>query len=279
MYRDLDPAGWQQKSPIERHPLVARLLGGAENPGGSVLQFPDEYELDDPRIASTVPPIIMDADSSQHSAMIDALKGASMAIQGPPGTGKSQTITNLIAAAKDKSLGIVALNHSQRELILEEIERIAAEDRNVSDYLDAWLGTLEPFFVKNLENVQGDERDVIMISTVYGPNEQGKVMQRFGPITWAAGHRRLNVLFTRAKHSTKVFSSLRPSDIQLGNSSSPGVKALKDYLEFAATGHLHTGETGVREPDNDFERWVADRLRDHGFEAEPRLGSPASSST
>jgi superfamily I DNA and/or RNA helicase len=73
---------------------------------------------------------------------------------------------------------------------------------------------METFFVKNLENVQGDERDVIFISTTYGPDARGNQYQRFGPINGAGGHRRLNVLFTRAKKRVVVFSSLDPDRIQ-----------------------------------------------------------------
>jgi len=94
-------------------------------------------------------------------------------------------------------------------------------------FVERWENTLEPFFVKNLENVQGDERDVIFISTVYGPDATtGIVMNRFGPINSKQGHRRLNVLFTRAKHRVEVFTSMRPSDIRTDEKSQRGVHVL-----------------------------------------------------
>src|SRR5262249_28823710 len=110
---------------------------------------------------------------------------------------------------QDKSLGIVALNQPQRDLLQEEMERIEARESAAQSYIERWAGTLEPFFVKNLENVQGDERDVIFISTVYGPDPgSGVVLNRFGPINRIYGHRRLNVLFTRAKERVELFTSM-----------------------------------------------------------------------
>lgn len=99
--------------------------------------------------------------------------------------------------------------------------------------------------MKNLENVQGDERDIIVISTVYGPSSDGgSVFQRFGPINSRMGHRRLNVLFTRAKERVIVVTSLRPEDVKLQAGSNPGVMALKRYLEFARSGRLEVGTAG-----------------------------------
>src|SRR5438093_8888672 len=97
----------------------------------------------------------------------------------------------------------------------------------------------EPFAVKNLENVQGDERDVIYVSCTYGADlNSGKVMQRFGPVAGAGGRRRLNVLFTRAKQRLEVFSSMTHEQI-VGRPGEPnGVNDLRDYLRFAQTGIL-----------------------------------------
>jgi very-short-patch-repair endonuclease len=176
-------------------------------------------------------------------------------------------------AEPEKSLGIVTLNQTQRDLLLELIERSVPREPFAQSYIDRWEGTLEAFFVKNLENVQGDERDVIFISTVYGPDAAtGVVMNRFGPINGAYGHRRLNVLFTRAKDRVEVFTSMRPSDINAGEGSNLGVHALKGYLEYAETGRLETGETTGREPDSEFEEFVRDRLREKGFDVVSQVG-------
>ena len=176
-------------------------------------------------------------------------------------------------ARPDRSLGIATMNGVQRDLIALEMDRLAATLPEVEDYRERWSGTLERFFVKNLENVQGDERDVIFISTVFGPPAPGaRVLQRFGPINGASGHRRLNVLFTRAKHHVRLFTSMTPEDITAGPDSPRGAQVLKAYLAYAQTGRLDAGiETG-READSDFEVFVRDRLRAAGYDAVPQVG-------
>jgi len=173
----------------------------------------------------------------------------------------------------DLSLGIVTLNQKQQELLLDEMDRLFALHPELEQYRVARENTLEPFFVKNLENVQGDERDVIFISTVYGPERPGMpVMQRFGPINSRNGHRRLNVLFTRAKERVVVFSSMKSSDIRPSPTSNRGVQILKEYLEYAQTQRLQTAVVTGREPDSDFEIFVAERLRQQGYEVVPQVG-------
>ena len=129
-------------------------------------------------------------------------------------------------------------------------------------------------FIKNLENVQGDERDVIFVSMTYGPQEPGgKVFQRFGPINSDMGWRRLNVLFTRSKKRMHIFSSMGSDDIVAGSSSKRGVRALRDFLSFCETGIFHKTEreTG-RAPDSDFEISVMSALKNAGFECIPQVG-------
>ena len=133
-------------------------------------------------------------------------------------------------------------------------------------------GGQESLFVKNLENVQGDERDVIFISTTYGADARGNQYQRFGPINGASGHRRLNVLFTRSKKRTVVFSSLDPERIQTTASSPWGVRALKQYLIFARTGILQQADDGGAQETNDFERSVGAVLKENGYEIVPQVG-------
>lgn len=172
-----------------------------------------------------------------------------------------------------RSLGIVCVNKEQTELLQEEISMRMAHTPEAEKYRVQWEATLEPFFIKNLENVQGDERDVIFVSTVYGPDQEtGQVAQRFGPINTQTGHRRLNVLFTRAKEQVVVFSSLKPEDIQPTERSHRGVYVLRGYLEFARSGFQALGKVTGREPDSDFEIFVAERLRTHGYEVVPQVG-------
>lgn len=171
------------------------------------------------------------------------------------------------------SAGIVTINYEQREYINEELERRIAQDPLAAEYVAKWEPTLYPFFVKNLESVQGDERDVIFISTVYGPETVGgKVAQRFGPILGPAGWRRLNVLFTRARHRVELFTSMKPSDIPIGEGMGRGVKALRDYLEYAETGRLETGVGCRQDPQSDFELAVARALTNRGFHVDYQIG-------
>jgi very-short-patch-repair endonuclease len=131
----------------------------------------------------------------------------------------------------------------------------------------------EGAFIKNLESVQGDERDVIFISVTYGPKTpNGPVARTFGPLNGSSGWRRLNVLFTRAKRRVVVFSSFPPE--ALGNEAtlSRGALDLKKYLTFARTGRYVTAQTTDREPDSDFEVAVADVLRDAGYPVVPQVG-------
>jgi very-short-patch-repair endonuclease len=165
------------------------------------------------------------------------------------------------------------MNKPLDELLSLEIDRLATEDEEFEEWRRTKDKTLESFFVKNLENVQGDERDVIFISTVYGRDENGNFFQRFGPVANEGGHRRLNVLFTRAKCQTIVVSSMDPADIHISEVSRWGVRALKGFLKYAKEGVLTElpVETS-READSDFEVAVCEVLRAAGFDAVPQVG-------
>tara|TARA_B100000315_G_C14511513_1_gene557191 strand:- start:330 stop:1352 length:1023 start_codon:yes stop_codon:yes gene_type:complete len=160
--------------------------------------------------------------------------------------------------------------------VLEEMNYALQQDAVASKYIEEWEvrnDGLESFFIKNLENVQGDERDVIFIGTVYGPEQPGApVMQRFGPINGIAGKRRLNVLFSRAKEKIVTFSSMTAADIRADDDRNPGVYMLKRWIEYSASGRLETGEITGREPDSDFERHVIEQIEAMGCEAVPQVG-------
>jgi len=171
------------------------------------------------------------------------------------------------------SLGVAAFNKRQAEeiqLLLDQIRRENPDiDRAILEVPDR-----EALFVKNLENVQGDERDVIFVSTTYGPEfPGGRTYQRFGPLNSDVGWRRLNVVVTRAKKRLEVFTSMRPTDILAGEGSSRGVRALRDYLEFAETGYVQTTpEPSGGEYENDFEEAVGSLVEALGFEVVPQVG-------
>jgi very-short-patch-repair endonuclease len=172
----------------------------------------------------------------------------------------------------DESLGVVTLNFEQRELVEELLDQRLRDDPAGIAYQERMKGGQETLFVKNLENVQGDERDVIFISTTYGSDARGNQFQRFGPINSVNGHRRLNVLFTRAKKRSVVFTSLDPDRIQTTSNSPWGLRALKEYLIFARTGILQQADDGVDQPTNDFERSVGAVLKEKGYEVVPQVG-------
>jgi very-short-patch-repair endonuclease len=177
----------------------------------------------------------------------------------------------------DRSLGIVTLNKAQSEHISELFYNdVMLKNPHMSRYVENWdekNDGLERFFIKNLENVQGDERDVIYISTVYGPETiGGTVMQRFGPINGLAGRRRLNVLFSRAKEQIVTYSSMTAADVTADEHGNSGANMLKRWLEYSATGRLESGLNTQREPDSDFERHVIAQIQAIGCEAVPQVG-------
>lgn len=173
----------------------------------------------------------------------------------------------------DESLGVVTLNQTQRELIEELLDKKLKTFGEGADFMGRWETEGWPFFVKNLENVQGDERDVIFISTTFGKAPgTDKVRQNFGPISRPDGWRRLNVLFTRSKRRIELFTSMAPEDIVVDERTPLGTKALRDYLDFAKRGVLVSTDEADRDPDSDFEVSVANVIEAMGYEVKPQLG-------
>ena len=172
------------------------------------------------------------------------------------------------------SLGIVALNIQQMELIQQELNRLINDDVLVDQYREKVLNKGEELFVKNLENVQGDERDFIFISMTYGPEVGTSVLkQRFGPINRKQGHRRLNVLFSRARTRVGLFCSFGSADVVPTPESSEGVHVLRKYLEYAETrGRVSVLSGTGADADSDFEIEVADRLRARGYVIDYQVG-------
>ncbi len=134
----------------------------------------------------------------------------------------------------ERSLGVVAFSISQQDII----DRMLAVRRREDPSFEAFFSRdrEEPFFIKNLETVQGDERDTIIFSTAYGKDESGKLYHNFGPLNRAGGERRLNVAVTRARENVILVSSMHFSDIDPKKSSAEGVTALRDYLQYAELG-------------------------------------------
>ena len=185
-------------------------------------------------------------------------------------------IEHMRSSKNKDSIGVVAMNRNQQVLIEDTLEKRLDEidDNKVAAYLEHFADKdKEKYFVKNLENVQGDERDVIVISFTYAPKEiNGRLPQTFMQL-YGLGWRRLNVLLTRAKRKMMVFSSFKYHQVEGGPGKQEGVIALRGFLEYAETGKLptqfvHTG----RDEDSDFEVDVRDGLRRKGYVAEPQIG-------
>ncbi len=137
---------------------------------------------------------------------------------------------------------------------------------------------LEPVFVKNLESVQGDERDIVYFSITYGPDHTGVVSMNFGPMNRTGGERRLNVAITRARHELRIFSSLRAEQMNLARTQAIGVRDLKHFLDFAERGvpALATATTGsLGSFESPFEEAVAAALTRQGWELHTQVGASA----
>ena len=171
------------------------------------------------------------------------------------------------------SLGVVAFSKAQSDTLTEALEF----ERRRDPVLDAFLreGRAEDVFVKNIENVQGDERDVILISVGYGPQEpNGRLASMsFGPVNGEGGERRLNVLFSRARVRCEVFASFDPGDIDPSRSSREGPRVLKRFLDFAKTGIIEERVSTGLAPDSPFEEDVIRVIRGLGYEADPQVGT------
>jgi very-short-patch-repair endonuclease len=182
----------------------------------------------------------------------------------------AQAVMEHAARYPDETLGVAAFSIRQRQAIQDELEILRQERPDTEMFFNAHPH--EPFFVKNLENVQGDERDVIFISIGYARDATGYMAMRFGPLSIDGGERRLNVLISRAKIRCEVFSSIRSEDVDLNRASGRGVAALKSFLRFAETGHIGVAKLTGKEEDSPFEEAVRSELEKHGLSIECQVG-------
>ena len=166
---------------------------------------------------------------------------------------------------------MAAFSVAQMSAILNQVELERRQDPSCEEFFS--YPPHEPFFVKNLENVQGDERDVIFISIGYGRTEDGYLAMSFGPLNRTGGERRLNVLISRARRRCEVFTTLTADDIDLSKTSSAGVAALKTFLHYAETGQMDVPAQTDRAPDSDFEEEVLRQLTGLGHDVHTQVGS------
>lgn len=170
----------------------------------------------------------------------------------------------------EMTLGVVAFSMAQRDAIEMQLEVLRRNDPSAEEFFKAHAN--EPFFIKNLENVQGDERDVILISIGYGKTREGYLAHSFGPLNNQGGERRLNVLISRARRACEVFSNFHGDDIDPQRSRARGVIALKRFLTYARDRKLLQPEETGRGPDSPFEVAVMRRLTQAGYDVEPQVG-------
>jgi very-short-patch-repair endonuclease len=171
------------------------------------------------------------------------------------------------------SVGVATFSITQRQAVEAAIDHA----RRSSDALDAFIRDREGeeyLFVKSIEMVQGDERDVILVSVGYGPRLAGARLESmgFGPVQSEGGERRLNVLFTRARFRCEVFCSFDPEDINLDRAKSKGVALFKRYLIYARDGVLDSDHTAGDTFDSPFEEEVAAYIRSLGYEVDTQVG-------
>ncbi len=171
-----------------------------------------------------------------------------------------------------RSLGIIAFSEKQQSAIEDCVERFRFNNPRYEWFFNEEQE--EPFFIKNLENVQGDERDTIIFSICYGKNSNGQMFMRFGPLGQSGGERRLNVAITRAKYNIKLIGSILPSDVDLNRTKSDGVRLLRSYIEFA----MYATDAEIRSNKNNslnddlFCKSVAEFLDSKGYSIVRNIG-------
>lgn len=184
----------------------------------------------------------------------------------------AQAVMMHAANNPELSLGVVAFSMVQRDLIQVEVELMRRNNPEVDAFFNEMHPT-EPFFIKNLENVQGDERDVIFISIGYGRNESGRIAKEFGPLNREGGERRLNVLISRAKMGMEVFCNFSADELELDANASHGVRALKHFLKYAETRVLDIPRETDKQADSPFELEVLRSLQERGYQVEMQVGT------
>jgi very-short-patch-repair endonuclease len=203
-------------------------------------------------------------------------KGAGRTNQAEAEALVAETVARLTNPAHaGQTLGIIVLNAEQQRLIEDLLDRA----RQANPELERFFGeaALEPVFVKNLETVQGDERDVILLGIGYGPTEPGApaMSMNFGPLNREGGWRRLNVAITRARAEMMLFTSFPASMIDLTRTSARAVRDLKHFIEFAERGPRAMAEAvqgSVGGFDSPFESAVADALTAKGWQVVTQIG-------
>ncbi|MEH7380195.1 AAA domain-containing protein [Bacillus sp. JJ1533] len=201
-------------------------------------------------------------------------------------------LKELLQKDANKSIGIITFNSKQQDKILDYIDKLAEEDAEFNTLYDQVMGKEldEQIFVKNIENVQGDERDIIIFSVGYAKAENGRVYNRFGPLGQQGGENRLNVAVTRSKEAIYVISSIEPNELDVSKTKNVGPKFFKSYLEYAQAvsnlqkekieavlSELNVEMNTQRQEkalhfDSPFETQVYEQLTDLGYKVDTQVG-------
>ncbi|OPY28851.1 MAG: hypothetical protein A4E27_00259 [Methanobacterium sp. PtaU1.Bin242] len=171
---------------------------------------------------------------------------------------------------KGKSLGVGTFNVRQQQAILEELELQLRLHPEMEEFFTSSQD--EHFFVKNLETIQGDERDVIMVSIGFGFDQNHNLSHNFGPLNYDGGERRLNVLVTRAREQCIIYANFKARDIELKPSSSFGLKALKVFMEYAETKNLESIGGPGEDTESPFEESVYRFLKSNNYNVHKQVG-------
>jgi superfamily I DNA and/or RNA helicase/very-short-patch-repair endonuclease len=169
-----------------------------------------------------------------------------------------------------KSLGVGTFNIKQQQAIIDEVDALRLQNPEMEQYFRE--DVVEKFFIKNLETIQGDERDVIFLSVGYGKDIDGRLYQNFGPLNQEGGERRLNVLMTRARQKCVVFSNFTFRDLKIAESSGAGIRILKDFLQFAETGEISSTSIPRGDSESPFEDAVYEFLVTNNYEVHKQIG-------
>lgn len=175
----------------------------------------------------------------------------------------------------ERSLGVITFSQKQQGAIEDAISNFRIKNPIYEAFFDE--KKQEAFFVKNLENVQGDERDTIIFSIGYAKNAKGIMYMRFGPLGHEGGYRRLNVAITRAKYNVKLVGSIKPYDIDLSRTKSEGVKMLRSYIEFAINRETLLSDKNInsnnKQKDLSFEETIIDVITKAGYKVDSQVGN------
>lgn len=190
----------------------------------------------------------------------------------------AEVVARLRDPARNRhSIGVVTFSAAQQTLVEDLLDEARRRDPQLEPYFASESAPEnEPVFVKNLESVQGDERDVILLSICYGPDANGRISMNFGPLNREGGERRLNVAITRARREVHVFSSLRADQIDLSRTQALASAHLKLFLDYAERGEVALAAASSVDPEAEeespLEREIATALRGRGYRVQPQVG-------